>query len=282
MVPSRNRNIVLHYMKRALAITILSFLSMISVAQDDVNFRATFIEANQIMEEHEYAVALDLWLELAKQQPDNPNVNYKVGLCYWMLPKKKQAALPYFQKAVVDVDDRYDPFSPGEESAPREAYFYIANAYHLNYQLDSAIHYYNTFKNHIDHDHEFWARTDLDIEMCNTAKEAIKNPVDIEVINLGALVNSEYPDYAPIISIDESAVYFTSKRLRKDSSNLYSKNDADGFYYEDIYVSYKGSDGAWNEAVPLNINTSGNEATMSLSADGETMYIYKTGEKGLW
>ncbi len=268
-------------MKKALAFIGLFLLAFVAFPQDDeeVRYRANFVEATLLMEEHNYEVALEEWLELVAAH-NTSNVNYKIGLCYWMIPKQKEKALPYFQKAVKDVDDRYDPFSPGEESAPREAYFYIANSYHLDYQLDSAIHYYNVFKNHINHNHEFWARTDLEIEMCNNAKAAILNPVDIEVINLGPLVNSRYPDYAPIISIDESAIYFTSKRLRKDSSNLYTKNDADGHFYEDIYVSYKGADGAWNEAEPLNFNTSNNEATLSLSADGETMYVYKTGEKG--
>lgn len=278
--------IAIVFMKRAL--TLLGFVLLASLtfgqdaSEDEMNFRSSFVEGNQLMAEFNYSVALDVWLGMIKDFPDkaNANVNFKTGVCLWKLPKRKQDALPYFQEAIKNVNERYDPFSPAEEGAPIETFYYIGNAYHLNYELDSAIVYYNKFKNHINHNHEFWARTDLEIAMCNTAKEAIRNPVDIEVINLGSLVNSQYPDYAPVISVDESAVYFTSKRLRPDSSNLYARNPEDGEFYEDIYVSYKGDDGAWNEPEQLNFNTSNNEATLSLSADGETMYIYRTGEKG--
>ena len=233
------------------------------------------------MEEFNYSVALDVWMAALKAEPDNSNVNYKVGVCLWKLPNKKYESLPYFQKAVKNVAERYDPFSPGEKAAPVEAYFYIAEAYHLNYEFDSAVVYYNEFKNLINHNHEFWARTDLNIKQCEYGKEQVMNPVDIQVINLGELVNSEYQDYAPVVAVDESAVYFTSKRLRSDSSNLYAKNPEDGEYYEDIYVTYKGDDNAWGTPEALNFNTSSNEATLSLSADGERLYVYKVGEKGL-
>ena len=265
-----------------LGIVLLAFstFSQEQTSEEDLNFRASFAEGNQLMEEYNYSVALDVWLDVLKTEPTNANINYKAGVCLWKLPKKKQEALPYFQDARKNVSERYDPFSPVEKGAPIEIYFYIANAYHLNYDLDSAIVYYNKFKNNITHNHEFWARTDLEIAMCEVAKDAVLNPVDIEVINLGSLVNGQYPDYAPVISVDESALYFTSKRLRSDSSNLYARNPEDGEFYDDIYVSYKGEDGAWNEAEPLNLNTSDNEATLSLSADGESLFIYKTGEKG--
>lgn len=272
-------------MKRIFAFTGIVLLAFSTFSQEvpseeDLSFRESFAEGNQLMEEYNYSVALDIWLDVLKTDPTNANINYKAGVCLWKLPKKKQEALPYFQEARKNVSERYDPFSPAEKGAPIEIYFYIANAYHLNYDLDSAIVFYNKFKNNINHNHEFWARTDLEITMCEVAKNEILNPVDIEVINLGSLVNGQYADYAPVISVDESAIYFTSKRLRSDSSNLYARNPEDGEFYEDIYVTYKGEDGAWNEPEALNLNTSDNEATLSLSADGESLFIYKTGEKG--
>ena len=276
-------DIVLRVMKRYFLLILFAFVFVPSFSQDeseDLGFRESFVEGNQLMEEFNYSVALDLWLDLIKQQPANANVSYKAGLCLWKLPKKKQEALPYFQAAVKNVNERYDPFSPSEQGSPIETYYYISNAYHLDNQFDTAIVYYNKFKNQINHNHEFWARTDLEIAMCEVAKEAVLNPVDIEVINLGSLVNSQYPDYAPVVSVDETVIYFTSKRLRKDSSNIYAFNQDDGEFYEDVYVTYKGPDGAWEEPEGLNFNSTTNEATLSLSADGTTMYIYKPGQSG--
>ena len=274
---------VLKFMKRAytfLTAIVLTFTALAQSNGEEESFRSSMIEGTQLMEEFSYSVALDIWLDLLKKEPDHANVNYKAGVCLWKLPKRRHESLPYFVKAVKNVTERFDPYAPNEKGAPVEAYFYIAQAFHLHYDLDSAIAYYNEFKSKINGNHEFWSRTALNIQQCETAKEMILDPVDIEVINLGPLVNSKYPDYAPVISVDESALYFTSKRLRKDSSNLYAKNPNDGDYYDDIYVSYKGEDNAWGEPEMINFNTSDNEATLSLSADGETMYIYKAAANG--
>jgi hypothetical protein len=268
-------------MKRALSLFAATVLTFASFAQEEEeSFRGSMVEGNRLMEEFNYSVALDIWLDLIKRQPDNANVNYKAGVCLRKLPKRRAQSLPYFQTAVRNVSENYNPFAPAEKAAPIETYFYIGQAYHLNYDLDSAVVYYNEFKNEINHNHEFWARTDLNINMCENAKEAMQNPVNLKILNLGGLVNTEYPEYAPVISLDESELYFTSKRLRKDSSNLYAKNPNDGEFYEDIYVSYKGDDYAWSEPEQLNINTSNNEATLSLSTDGTTLFIYRSASYG--
>ncbi|MEQ8324291.1 MAG: SdrD B-like domain-containing protein [Vicingaceae bacterium] len=269
-------------MKRVYILITSIFIAFGTMAQteSDESFRASMVEGSRLMEEFNYSVALDIWMKLLEQEPHNANVNFKAGVCLWKLPKRRNESLPYFKKAVKNVTERFDPYAPNEEGAPVEAYFYIGEAYHLNYDLDSAIAYFNRFKNQITHNHEFWSRTSLNIEQCETAKKMILEPIDIEVINLGSMVNSPYPDYAPALSLDESELYFTSQRLRADSSNLYAKNPDNGNYYDDIYVSFKGEDNAWGEPKMLDFNTSDNEATLSLSADGETMFIYKSANNG--
>ncbi len=268
-------------MKRLFAITFSLFLAVSAFAQEkDENFRSSFIEASRLMEEFNYPVALDIWLKLIEQEPENANVNFKVGFCYLQMPNDRKKALPYLQKAIVKTTSSYDPFSPNEESAPLITYYHIARSYHIHYEIDKAIEYYNEFKSLITEKHEYYAKTDNQIEMCNNAKEAMTNPIDVKSYNLGELINTEYPEYSPVISVDESALYFTSKRLRTDSSNLYARDPNDGSFYEDIYVSYKDDEDLWGEPELLNISGSDHEATMSISADGTMLFIYRGGENG--
>jgi hypothetical protein len=89
------------------------------------------------------------------------------------------------------------------------------------------------------------------------------------------MINTEYPAYSPVISIDENALFFTSRRLRADSSNFTLTDNETGGYYEDIYVSYKNREGEWQEAELLNINTNVHSATVNVSPDGQTLYIYQ-------
>ena len=84
-------DIVLRVMKRYFLLILCAFVFVPSFSQDeseDLGFRESFVEGNQLMEEFNYSVALDLWLDLIKQQPANANVSYKAGLCLWKLPKK--------------------------------------------------------------------------------------------------------------------------------------------------------------------------------------------------
>jgi hypothetical protein len=238
------------------------------------SFRQKFLEANTLMEENQHNVALPIWLQLQLEEPDNFNVNYKVGVCYIHSANEKKKALTYLVKAVQNTTNNYDPFSTSEKKSPIESYFYLARAYHINYELDAAMLNYNSFKEKISKKHYLFEEVDHHIEQCKYAKIAIENPVNIKVSNMGNIINSEFADYSPVISLDESSIYFTSRRIRKDSSNYYIKDISDGQHYEDLYVSYN-YDGVWTQPELLGINTEGHEATVNIAADGQTLFIYK-------
>ncbi len=257
--------------KFALLIT-LSFVYLFSIAQD--SFNQKFLEANTLMEESMFNVALPIWLDLVSQKPDNSNINYKIGVCYIHSGDEKKKALPYLKKAIEKTTTNYDPFSSAEDKAPIETNFYLARAYHLNYDLDLAMTHYSSLKDKIGKNHYLFNELEHYTKQCTYAKEAMAKPVNIEVQNIGNTINTIYPEYSPVLSLDESTIYFTSRRLRKDSTNYFIKDVSDGLYFEDIYVS-NNYDGAWTEPELLNINTEGHEATINISIDGQTLYIYK-------
>ena len=90
-------------MKNYILILTLSFLSFNSFSQD--SFNQKFLEANTLMEESMFNVALPIWLDLVSQQPDNSNVNYKIGVCYIQSGNEKKKALDYLKKAIDNIDD---------------------------------------------------------------------------------------------------------------------------------------------------------------------------------
>lgn len=250
----------------------LQLLSFTINAQD--NFRKKFLEANTLMEENAYDVALPIWLQLNSEEPDNFNINYKIGVCYINSANEKAKALPYLVKASQNTAANYDPFSVTEEKAPINALFYLGRAYHLNYEFDAAILNYNTFKEKITKKHYLFNEVTHHIQQSTNGKTAVANPVNIEVKNIGKGINSVYGDYSPVISIDESSIYFTSRRVRKDSSNFYIKDLSDGKHFEDMYVS-NNENGVWTDPELLNINIEGHLATINISADGQTLFVYK-------
>ena len=91
---------------------------------------------------------------------------------------------------------------------------------------------------------------------------------DVKIISIGNLINNaKGEEYSPCITADDRTLYFCGQHRE------------DNLGGEDIYVSEKDAKGRWGEARLLSgINTvSGNEAPVSISADGTTMLLFKSG-----
>ena len=110
-------------------------------------------------------------------------------------------------------------------------------------------------------------RTELILESCVFAKDALKHPVNFNPKNLGSTVNSQYDEYYPCITADEKTLLFT--RL------IPSKNSPEKMQ-EDFFLSSRLNDttyiNSFSEAEPVvAINSTLNEGAPCLSADGQTM-----------
>lgn len=173
------------------------------------------------------------------------------------------------------TDSCYSNLVRLKNSKVPEVQFYYGKIFHLSSNFDEAIACYNRYKSipkkqrSIDD-----SEVDYYISCSNNAKEFVSNPHRSVIKNVGDKVNSSYPDYVPLITQDENLLYFTSRRPGS-TGNL---KDGYGNYYEDIYVSQKGSDGKWGEpknlGTPLNTNT--HDACVALSFDGNEMLIFRT------
>ena len=119
------------------------------------------------------------------------------------------------------------------------------------------------------------------IALCPT-----KDPVEIK-INLGADidfvaaakplgkgVNSAYSDVLPVISADGKTLYFD----RKDHPNNIQNPKDPEKKHDDIYVSKKGDDGVWSDAINLGtpLNNWGHNFVNAVSPDGNTLFLANT------
>ncbi len=263
-------------MKRILFLLFV-FVSFQSYAQvEGSEYRAKFTEGNRLMEEKLYSQAILIWKELAAHDQFNDNVNYKLGYSYLESNKDREKALPYLEAAASKpANPSYDVFNVNDRSAPIEVYYHYGRALHLNYKLDEAVVQFEKFINKASSKHHLRESALRQIEMVKEAKLQIADPKSLSIDNLGGVLNSEYADFSPVISVDENALFFTSRRLRPDSSNSELIDEATGDYLEDIYVSYRNRDGVWQEPELLNINTESHTATVNVSADGQQLFIYK-------
>jgi hypothetical protein len=249
------------------------------------SFREKFEAANSLMEDNLFEFAKDIWLELVKEEPENSNINYKTGYCLLKSANNKKDAFKYLDLAKSNTDEKYSPLDFLVKTAPVEVFYYLGRSFHLNYQPDSAIFYFNKFIELSSKKHFLKELVYHDIKQCEIAEKQLLKPKNYKLENIGDKINSSYSDFSPVITADESAIFFTSRRLRTDTNQVSNEgiySPQDGKYFEDVYVSYKNfKTNEWDtpELADFNRPTS-NQASVSVSADGQFLYFYKDDNQG--
>lgn len=272
----------------AFATTILSLTSLRSIAQgDNTTFAWKFEEACKLTEEKFYNQAAEIWKELVDGQPENSNLNWKLGYAYMNSYNQKEKALPYLEKAAekrtADYGgintSGYDPFDIKEVNAPKEVDYWLGRAYHLDGQFDKADASFKKFIDEVPPEHDLRPMATRGLEQTANARALIASPKSYTISNVGPVINTEYPDFSPVLSVDGNAVFYTSRRVRPDSSNAGVIDLLAGLPFENVYVSYKDRNANWQKPELLNINPpSGHLATINVSADGQTLFIYRSDE----
>ncbi|MCC7302937.1 MAG: OmpA family protein [Bacteroidia bacterium] len=265
-------------MPRCIPLLVFLLSGVLSLAQpkfDKRVFRDKFTQGNLMLLEGFYDSALTVFLDCRKMDSTNANVNYKVGFLYLKSSNRKKLAEPFLAFAVQYTAKKYMEDEPAERSAPEISNYYYAQALHLNHKFDLATEYYNKFKEIIGvKDKALLLEVNHLIEMSFNAIEFTQKPINCTIVNLGDSVNSSFPDYSPVITADESYIFFTSRRPGMGGLN---NRTLDGGFFEDIWYCKRKADGSWTGALPLGppVNTMEHEATVGLSADGYLMLIYK-------
>ena len=268
-------------MKRIVGLSLLLFSVMLSFAtsippKDRGDFTQRFYEANKLMEENLWVQAIKEWLRILEDDPNNANVNYKLGYSYLQTATNKKEALSYLEVAVSKkVSKNYDPFDPLEKKAPVDALYYLAVAQHLNYQLDAATESFSKLQKSLSKKHRLTALAEQGLAQCEEARRQMANPKNYVITNLGPVVNGPENDFSPVLALDESSIFFTSRRLRPDSTNSRIVNAETGEFKDDIYASYKTDEGEWGAPELLNLNSDDHDASISVSPDGQTLFIYR-------
>jgi uncharacterized protein HemY len=89
-------------MKRILLLIVFSVVtaSVFSAAPPKrFVFAAKFLEANQMLEERLWIQSINAWIDLLVENPNNANINYKIGYCYLQTANSKLEALQYLEAA---------------------------------------------------------------------------------------------------------------------------------------------------------------------------------------
>ncbi len=232
-------------------------------------------KAYNALNDHDYALAYNLFDKLYAKYPKNFDYKFKLGFCCLNYPEKKQRALEMFQEI-------------RKENKSLEADYYLAWAYHINYKFDRAIGILDTIvqivtKDEKKMDKEMFVNCKHILQNCKNGKLLIDNKVICEILNLGAPINTDEDQYVPAITTDESILFFTYRGKKSVGGKLNGNLEPDpieGVYNEDVYVAYNNTDGTWSDPIEIpGINTPGNDAAIAVSPDGQTLFIFYSDAK---
>lgn len=219
-----------------------------------------FFKADKALELGDFLNALNMYKIIYASDSTNSELNFKMGLCSYEIRKFRKTALHYFERTST--------------SEFPETNYYLGRLYLGQRNYEKALACLTQFKYLKDvEDHSDKEINDL-IAKCNTAK-LMESKVDrsIEIKNLGDTINTEYPEYAPLIPAEENFMLFTSRR----KNSVWKQHDTLGDFFEDIYISRK-KDKDWMpaELFDSGVNTAVHDAGTGLSADGEKLLLYRT------
>ena len=253
-----------------IATVLLIFCSIFLFGQTPKEVKKIKNSAENYFSVENYDSAYFLLKKLQNITPNDNEVNFLFGWCELNYKKNYSSAISYFETVRINSSNK---------DIPIELYHLLADAYHFNYDFNSAIKYYDKYKSELlkketDHMQEINRK----IKIATYANLQFTSPVDYVKINLGGNINSNKGDYAPVISADESTLMFTSRREGGINPELAADNDP----YEDIYISQKESVDMWGKAQLMNneINTFLHDATSAITADGQKLFIYRSNKSG--
>lgn len=262
---------------RLLTFLLLTTVTINASAQEEKKLtkkeaNALLEKAEQNFEERNYLDALDQFTRLYNYKKSDLYYKLMMGICLTYDPEQKQKAIEIIEQVKL-TNPEYNLVN-----------FYLGKAYAVNYEFDKAVQLFNMFlTSATNEDASQKVLAEQMIQNCRNAKEILADTVQQNVVeNIKYPINSQYSEYVPVISADESVMIYTYRGVNSKGAEDIEQAMGSEAYTEDVFISYK-KNGEWTEPVSIgdNINTKGHDAAIALSVDGQTLFIYKSENNNL-
>lgn len=229
----------------------------------NINVSKVRNKAEKLFQVKNYNEALPLYLELEKAGAEIENLDYKIGKCLKESPEVnvRIKSLTYFEKIDVGSFKRL----------PYNYYLDLGEAYSDNEQMEEALAFYHEQLELVEHDKRARSIVEKKIVQAINAYHSMRIPKNVVIRGLGEGINSEYTEYNPVLSADESIMAFTVLKPVKNSTGEK--------FAEEIHISINKT-GSWSLPKKVEVQTQNNYGTAGMSADGQTMLVFIGDQSG--
>ncbi len=242
---------------------ITSTLPFNAVGQKDlIKEKLELREANAAMNAGDFVEARKIYLRYLNEDPKNGEYASLVAQCFFELGEYEEA-LSYFKE-----------INEGSIGKQTSYHFYYGLTLKNLGLYQTAMEQLTKFTQKASKKDLKFYEPDRYIAQCKYALTAIEKPVTVKVEALSDSINTKFNDYHPFVSSDGKELFFTSTREHSKDAPL---SDLGG-YYEKIYIAkWNNNADEWGKSKIISgaLNTNGHLSNSSLSADGNTMYLYQ-------
>jgi outer membrane protein OmpA-like peptidoglycan-associated protein/tetratricopeptide (TPR) repeat protein/YHS domain-containing protein len=251
------------------------FLSL-SLTSFSQSINSYLTKAKNHVERGEYYLAAGNYLEALKIDSLNKKANLEYGLLNTQYINNPGKAGVYLLRS-----ERLSK----KDTVP-ELLLGLAQYYHHIGDYQKALAYYKRMFSKFEKKPESIQIENIILRSIANCEYALSNPTHpvfkkMRSVNAGEGVNTIYPEYSPVVTKDGKVLMFTTRRENNIGHKI---DDADGNYFEDMYLARKGKDGNFKNSHPFSPedpevnglnNTKGHEAVVSLSPNGDKFFTYR-------
>ena len=246
-------------------------------------------QAAKLFNEEEYEKAYPLYSQLVSLYRKDPSYNYRLGVCMLYASDEKERSITFLEFATKNKD------------VEKEAFFFLAKAYHLNYRFDDAIGQYLAYKKMASSAKIEKFQVDRQIEMCNNGKTLLRYITDLPVLGKTEIGREDFFRSYDISEIggkilvkpDEKEFRTALDKKKKETSILYLAANSNQIYFssygdneqngKDIFLMKKTASGEWDKPQKVGnvINTKYDEDFPFLHPNGKVMYFCSKGHNSM-
>jgi len=246
-------------------------------------------DAIALFESGKIREALDGFRDLEQGDPGYALRDYYMGICLVKLDEGLDEAIERLYRAAIQQD------------TPSDAAFYLARAYHLDYNFQEALKYYRQFELSASRQEEKEYGTDQLKAICRSAMEIVSGYNPYEVMNVTFIDLSDSAQfsqikmpggdlqYKPAFLISEgeerdaltSLMFLSTNSVRGEYAYYsgYGRNRKEG---AQLFRIRKGQGNSWGDPEEIReLNTGGDELLPYFDPIGDDLYFATNGRMGV-
>ncbi|MEO8149795.1 MAG: hypothetical protein ABI723_19305 [Bacteroidia bacterium] len=218
-------------------------------------------EAGDLFKGKRYFDAVPLYMKLVKAESQNTEINYRLAYSILNSNSDKTKAVDYLE------------FASQQKDAPKDVQYWLGMANLYAGAYEAAIAAFDKYKAGKP---DVKLNVDMASEWAYNAKDITKDSLEVKFENLGKGINSPFADYRPVVSVDDSVVFFSSNR----KGNMGNLQDENGENYTDIWMFTQGDSTRGKAKNPgIILNSEGYDEACGLNLNADELLIWRWGQE---